>query len=192
MIAACPNCHVAIAKLGRDKQYEIKQRPFNREKGFARGALEYDKRDLVFRIGGNWYENVPVILRYYNDPLISCRLDEGQAKVSLNLIDQLGRSMLRVEDNDVTFRINDMWDFEYAHNTATARYGAGDIALRMDFRGPEATIEGKLWLGSTEVTLGPRHTSLGGGMISGSRMKNIGIAFQIGPPEEDRPQYKLL
>src|SRR5215469_13568423 len=28
MVALCGNCHPAISKLGRDKQYEIKQAPF--------------------------------------------------------------------------------------------------------------------------------------------------------------------
>lgn len=39
-------------------------------------------------------------------------MKDGQPKVSLNLLDQAGRPMLIVADNNVTFRVDDIWDFE--------------------------------------------------------------------------------
>ena len=153
MVALCGNCHPALSKLGRDRQYEIKRDPYNVRANLFRGALEYDKRDLIFKVGGNWYENTPVILQFRDLPIISCLLDEGQAKVSLNLLDKNGKIILAVKENNVVFRVDDLWDFEYAHNLAVARYGPRDIALRMDFRKPDAVIEGKIWLGDKQVRL---------------------------------------
>ena len=144
MVALCGNCHPAVAKLQPDRQYDIKHNAHNVRKGVLRGALEFDKRDLIFKVGGNWYENTPVILKFLHVPIISCSLEGAQAKVSLNLLGPSGQRLLSVKDNDVTFRIDDLWDFEYAHNFAVARYGPRDIALRMDFRNPEAIIEGKI------------------------------------------------
>ena len=143
-MALCGNCHPAVAKLQPDRQYDIKHNAHNVRKGVLRGALEFDKRDLIFKVGGNWYENTPVILKFLHVPIISCSLEGAQAKVSLNLLGPSGQRLLSVKDNDVTFRIDDLWDFEYAHNFAVARYGPRDIALRMDFRNPEAIIEGKI------------------------------------------------
>ncbi len=183
MLALCGNCHPALSKLGRDRQYEIKRDPHNVRANLFRGALEYDKRDLIFKVASNWYENTPVILQFFDLPIISCSLDENQAKVSLNLLDKNGKIILAVKENDVVFRIDDLWDFEYAHNLAVARYGPRDIALRMDFRKPDAVIEGKIWLGDEQVRLGPNETSLpGGNLIKSSRISNCGVGIQIGDP----------
>ena len=52
---------------------------------------------------------------------------------------------------------------------AIARYGPRDIALRMDVRGAEAIVEGRIWLGNTQVTLGPNETTLpGNNLIRGA------------------------
>lgn len=69
MIALCGNCHPALGKLGRDLQYEIKQAPHDIRKGMLNGALEFDKRDLVFKVGGNWFENTTTILQFCNLPI---------------------------------------------------------------------------------------------------------------------------
>jgi hypothetical protein len=140
MVAVCGNCHPAIEKLGRDRQYAIKAEPYNMKNGRVRGALVFDKRDLVFRVGGNWFVNTPTILRYRQTPIISCSLRDGQAKVSLNLLGSDGQTLLSVAKNQIEFRVDDMWDFEYGHNYAVARSGPRDIVLRMDFRGAEAKI----------------------------------------------------
>ena len=181
MVALCGNCHPAVSKLGRDLQYEIKDNPFNIKKCILSGALEYDKRDLVFKVGGNWYENTPVILQFQNTPIISCTLREGQAKVSLNLFNEEGQLTLSVAENDVAFRVNDLWDYEYAHNFAIARYGSRDIAVRMDFRKDEAVIEGNLWIGNRKVKLGPNETTLpGNNIFKGNRTSNCSVGIQIG------------
>ena len=183
MVALCGNCHPAVSNLGCDRQYEIKSDPHNVRENWLRGALEYDKRDLIFKVGGNLYENTPVILQFFDLPIISCSLDEDQAKVSLNLLDENGKIILAVKENDVIFRVDDLWDFEYAHNLAIARYGPRDIALRMDFRKLEAVIEGKIWLGDKQVRLGPNETRLPGGpLVKGQRIVNCGVGIQIGNP----------
>jgi hypothetical protein len=79
MVALCGNCHPSVTNLGRDLQYDIKSNPRNVRNGIFRGALKCDKRDLVFKVGGIWYENTPVILQFGNLPIIACRLAEGQS-----------------------------------------------------------------------------------------------------------------
>jgi len=183
MVALCGNCHPAVSKLGHDLQYEIKRNPHNVRKNLFRGALEYDKRDLVFKVGGSWYENTPVILQFFDLPIISCSLVEGQAKVSLNLLDKSGKILLAVKENDVIFRVDDFWDFQYKHNLAIVHYGRRDIALRMDFRKPETVIEGKIFLGNQQIGLGPDETSLPrGGTLKGSRSSHCMVGIQIGDP----------
>ena len=180
MIAVCSNCHVAISKLGRDTQREFKAKPYNIANGRAKGALEYDKSDLCFKIGGNWYEDTRVILRLCNTPLISCRLEQGQAMISVLMLDETLHQILVIEDNEITFRTDDLWDFEYAHNYVVARSAPRDLALLVDFRGDEATIEGKFQVGNQKVELGPDATTLpGGNMFIGNRMRGVGVAFQL-------------
>ena len=108
MVALCKNCHVSLALQGKDRQYEVKNDPFNIKRGHFFGALEYDKRDLIFKVGGNWYENVPIILQYRSIPIIACVIEENQAKVSLNIFDPSGKIILRVDKNVVVFRIDEM------------------------------------------------------------------------------------
>jgi hypothetical protein len=89
-----------------------------------------------------------------------------------------------VINNEVVFRLDDVWDFEYAHNHAVARYGPRDIALRMDFRGYEAKIEGKIWLGQHQITLSPEIMTLprGNRMIGCQFSAPVGIQIGEGGP----------
>jgi hypothetical protein len=180
MVALCGNCHPAVEKLGRDRQHEIKHNPHNVQRNLFKGALEFDKRDLIFKVGGNWYVNTPTILQYDSLPIISCSLKEGQAKVSLNLLGADGSPMLTVYENDVCFRVSNLWDFEYAHNYAIVRHGPRDIALRMDFRNAEATIEGRIWLGGSRAVLGRDEMAIPGyGAFRGCSTSNCPVGIQI-------------
>jgi HNH endonuclease len=103
MVALCGNCHVAVAKMRQDVQYKLKNNAFNIKNGLFKGVLEYDKRDLIFKIGGCFYENVDTVLQYQNQSIISCKLADGQAKVSLTLLDEAGILRLSIVDNEVIF-----------------------------------------------------------------------------------------
>lgn len=180
MVAVCGNCHRAVGKLGRDIQYQMKRNSKNAQSGLFRGALVFDKRDLVFKVGGSWYENTPVVLQYRDIPLIACRIEDGQAQVSLNLLDAHGQPLLLINDNEITFRVDDLWDFEYAHNLAIARHGPRDIALKIDLRNPEAIIEGKLFAGGSLINLGPSETTLPrANVLRGNRFKNCPVGIMI-------------
>ena len=183
MVALCGNCHPMVAKWQMDRQYETKAHPINIKNGNFLGALEFDKRELVFKVGGNWYKNTSVILQFFDRPVISCSISEGQALVSIDLFDQRGRSLLKVVNNNITFRVGDIWDFQYAHNMAIVRYGAREIALRMDFRQADAVIEGKLWFGKTRVSLGKDETTLPDkNAIKNCSVENCAVGIQIGNP----------
>jgi len=179
MVALCANCHPMLAKQGRDRQYDTKNNPYNKKNGIFRGALEYDKRDLVFKVGGNWYENTPIIFQVGNIPMIACRLDEGQAMVSINLFDQQWRPVLSVVDNQVAFRVDDIWDFSYSYNYAVVRSAPREIVLEIDFRGADATINGRLWVGNNQVRLMKEETNLSGSVFRGNRMVNCGVGIHL-------------
>jgi hypothetical protein len=180
MIAVCGNCHAFLETQGRDRQYAIKHDPKNQSQGEFRGLLQYDKRDLVFRVGGNWYENTPVILQFFDTPLISCRLQDDQALVSMNVFNSLGRLVLGIEDSEVRFRLGDFWDFECRKNVAIVRSGPRDVALKLDFSQQDATVEGKLWAGGKLLTFGREQTNIGGLSMTNNRIRNCGTGIQIG------------
>jgi hypothetical protein len=179
MIAVCGNCHGFLETQGQDRQKRFKERPYNIQQGHFRGALHYDKRDLVFRVGGSWYENTPIILQYRNVPLIACRLQDNQALVSVNLFNSAGRPVLRVVDNQVSFRMGDIWDFECRKNIAIARSGPRKIALKMDFSNNDATVEGTLWAGDTLLELGAERTNIGAVRFVGGRTVECGVGIRI-------------
>jgi hypothetical protein len=161
MVAVCGNCHGFFECQGRDRQYGFKMAPLNVAQGAFKGLLEYDRRSLVFRVGGNWYEDIPTILKYRDVPLISCRLQDNQALVSLNVFNAAGKLVFEVRDSEVVFRLGNLWDFECKKNIAIARSGPRDIALKMDFSGADACIEGSLWAGGQQIRLGPEHSNIG-------------------------------
>jgi hypothetical protein len=184
MVAVCGNCHTFFETQGRDRQYDFKANPKNKKDGEFRGLLQYDKRDLVFRIGGVWYENTPILLAYRNQSLIACHLTGDQALVSINVFNSAERLVLKVEDSEVTFRLGEVWDFECKKNVATVRSGPRQIALKMDFSKSEATIEGKLWAGGKSVELGPDHSSIEGSVFGGRGLSvsESPVGIRLGGP----------
>ena len=189
MVALCGNCHSALAKLGTDIQYKIKREPYNIKTGTVNGALCYDKRDLEFVVGGNQFINVSHILKFHNIPIISCRIEDSQARVSINIFDKYGNRQLSVDDNNIVFRVHDFWDFEYRHNLAIARYGAGDIAIKMDFRKPEATIEAHLWLGGRPLYVGKEKLIYSGSEVGGNTTVGGFVGIQLGNPAVSPKNY---
>jgi HNH endonuclease len=188
MVALCGNCHPSVSLLGNDRQYAIKAKPFNIAEGRFQGALAYDKRDLTFKVGGNWYADTPVILQLCNTPLISCRLDNGQAMVSLVMLDEECHQTLAIQDNEIIFRTDDMWDFKYSHNLIVAHSAPRDIQLKLDFRGDEAIIEGKLQIGNDKIELSAEQTVLPGyNSMKGCRMKGSRVGIQLGSENEILP-----
>lgn len=57
MIALCPTDHVRVAKWSLARQYDLKAKPLNRVRGYARGALDFEKSNLTFNLGGNRMED---------------------------------------------------------------------------------------------------------------------------------------
>lgn len=179
MVALCGNCHPMLAKQGRDRQYAIKRNPYNKKRGIFEGALQYDKRDLCFKVGGSWYENTPIIFQVKNRPIISCSVKGGQACVSVDFFDQNSNIVFSIVDNNFVFRVDDVWDFSYSHNYAAVKSGPRDVALAMDFRDAEATIVGKFWVGKRQVFLGKEETNIGGSILKGARIIGCGVGINI-------------
>lgn len=180
MVALCANCHANIDVYGVDWQYKLKERPKNILEDRVNGFLEFDRRELIFRVGGNWYENVPIIMQFRNVPLIATRIIENQAKISVNLFNSAGRLVLQVVDNEITLRASSFWDFECHAGVAIARSAPRKIALKMDFRGPDACIEGSLWAGGREIVLSREHTSVSSNVMTDCRFQGGRVGIQIG------------
>jgi hypothetical protein len=122
-------------------------------------------------------------MRERDTSIIACSIVEGQAKITLNLFEENGAEFLSVVNNDVVFRIDDVWDFEYAHNMAVVRYGPRKTALRIDLRRPEAIIEGTLWIAGNQIRLGPETTTLPRqNQMSNCTMSGLSVGIQIGEP----------
>jgi hypothetical protein len=170
MVALCPTCHAWVAKLALSEQYAIKKDPYNVRTGIAEGALKYSKDNLTFKVGGNMYRNCPIILKFNSRPIIGCRLINGQAQISLDLLDQECHPIFAVRDNNIRFQIDDFWDFEYKHNWIALRHGKRDVALRIDLRKDPATIRAKIWLGKTQAHLRPSATTIS---TNGATIKGV-------------------
>ncbi|WP_425105509.1 HNH endonuclease signature motif containing protein [Ancylobacter sp.] len=189
MMALCGNCHPAVANLRLDRQYAIKHNPSNIRSGMVRGALVYDQTELVFKVGGAYFENTPTILAFYGVPIISAKIVDGEVKVSIQLYDEKFFRIFEVVDNEITFRIDDFWDFEYRHNYAVVRSAPRRVALEMDFRGSEAVINGKFNLLGTEVKISSDHINIETGIISGGRIVDCGTGIAIGHGRIIPPHY---
>lgn len=181
MVALCGNCHEMTRGMGLKKQYSIKSNPHNLRTGMARGALSYNKSELIFKVGGSWYENVPCILRFYDQDIISCRIESDEVRVSISLFDEYMWPVFTVKDNEVSFRADAFWDFEYKYNYAVLRSAKRKVTLILDFRKPEATIRGEFLLAGKKIKLGPDYTNLdGGNIIKGARFSDGPVGIQLG------------
>lgn len=189
MVALCPSCHVMVAKLDREKQYTIKGAPKNKIDGNVRGNLICESKELNFLVGSVNYIDTPTIFQFQDTPIIACRQEDGQILVSMIVLDSQCNQLLVIRDNEIAFRSDDLWDFEYKHNLVKARYGPADIAVTLDFRKSPYTIMGRIWYGDTEVRLSPTETAFPneGGYIAGGSMVGCLVGIQIGPPDIPLP-----
>ena len=182
MIALCANCHRAIAKLSREKQYQIKENPYNIRKGRSKGSLVFDRPDGVFKIGGIRYHNPQTIIRFHNLDILSIRFKNYEPLISLKLFDEDFWPIFAVIDNEIDLRIDEFWDYEYKFHKVVLRSAPRKIVLKIDFRGEDAIIEGRINLLGKMVDLNRDFTDTGGvvAYIKDMHMSGNSCAIQIG------------
>lgn len=190
MVAVCGNCHPEISGFGLGRQYRIKSNPFNISRGVFSGALSFDRAVLDFDIGNLRVINTPILLQAFDTPLISCRIDEGQVLVSMVFFDDELRPLLRIVDNEIEFRVDDIWDFEYKFNYVVVRCDARDTILKLDFRNAQAAIETRFNICGQGINISRRGLEYGGNKIFGGSVSNCRTAVQLHSKNESI--YSLL
>lgn len=181
MMAVCGNCHPAVSKLGKEKQYKIKEFPHNIKSNYFSGAMVTDKRDLILSAGSNKFINSNNIIQFYDKPLLSMKIIDGEVKISALILDGELHELLVINDNEISFRIDNLWDFKYHHNRVMARRGKRDVAIDIDFSKNEIEMSGNFFLGHKKISFSPSNMD-----VMGATFKNCtltaGTVFQIGDP----------
>ncbi|WP_107816745.1 HNH endonuclease [Celeribacter persicus] len=179
MIALCPSHHTEVAKLTRQKQYDLKFTPHNIKTGQIRGTLISAETEPSFIVGGNTYINTPKIFTYYDLPLITYDIIEGERSLSLYFPDNKFWPELRITNNQIAANPNNFWDIDFHHNLATFRKKKGKKFLEIDFRNPVAELNTELEIRAQIFRFSPTSTNFGTNKIAGAKLVNCvaGIGF---------------
>lgn len=152
MMAVCPNCHSAVERLPRDRQYKIKEAPYNIEKGFVKGSLVYDGAGGL-DIGGNFIFGTPYIIAYNGDLVLGYGKVDGENSIYANIVDERSTKSLLINWNSVEFAAKDFWDFEFKWNYVKVRNGPRNIFFELDMRQPRGFVRCSLVFGRTTIDL---------------------------------------
>ena len=193
MMALCPNHHRMAGKMSIAKQYDIKNEPINASKGAIKGLLVSAKVQTEFLMGSNFYVNTPVILSYYEFPIIEYRISDGQNLLSAYIPKNDFWPELRVEDNDIMAEISDAWDIEFRNNYLKFIKANSGQFFEIDFRADVVKVAGSININGISFEFDEQKTNLGGANISGCRFENCGggIAHGDGKHRLIVPNYAM-
>ncbi|WP_158442371.1 HNH endonuclease signature motif containing protein [Paracoccus aminophilus] len=193
MIALCPTHHRELGKMPRSKSYALKQNPHNQVHGFIKGCLGTEAHIDRFVVGSNTYINTPVIFSYFEQPIISYRIEDGQFLLSIYLPDRELWPSLRIVDNEMLVNRGHLWDFEFRTNYLKV-HREDETFFEIDIRNDTARVAGTMLLGDVVVKFDDRSTNLDGGRIRDSIFESCGTGISLGDrgTKVHWPTYAML
>lgn len=153
MVALCGNCHPAISRLDRDAQYAVKSSPYNVTNSTVSAPIFSKNKEIILRAGSNYFIDPMSIIRFHDTDILAIRGGENGVEVDITLLDERLNQLLIVRNNEILFRENDIWDFEYSHNRIVTRYAPRKIAMDLDFRDDVVEVKGTFQVGDALVSI---------------------------------------
>lgn len=180
IIALCPTCHRMMGKLRRERCYELKRNPYNKERGKLRGELGTDAEFTSFLVGSCTYIETPIIFEYYRQPIIKYYIEDGQVLLDIYIPQDDMWPDILIQKNDVIVNSEDKWDLDFRTNFLKVQKREGESYFQIDLRSDVAKIEGKFSIMGQEFKFSPSSTNLGGLTISNSTFIRNGCGIGVG------------
>lgn len=204
MIALCATHHAKADALTREQCLDLKSNSHTRD---VKGRFEWMRREIVSIIGGNYYHEVPIILRMRDMSVIWWERDQnGYLQLSLQMLTVGNEPRTRLMANDWDIRGNPI-DVESPPNGSllSVRYENGDY-LSIKFREwksseqlqathprildledfgetivyPLVTAEVNMEVAGTDIRLDPKGATIQGISLRGclSSRSQVGLSLQ--------------
>lgn len=193
MIALCPNHHRSLGKMSRKKCYDLKANPYNKTHGLIRGCLGTNVPIDRFIMGSNTFINTPVIFSYFEQPLLSYRVEDDQFLLSAYLPDGKMWPSLKIVDNEINLNRDEAWDFEFRTNYLKLHRTDGTF-FEVDIRGNAALVAGSIRIVDKLFEFGSEKTIMGNVFVSNSTFISCGGGLSYGDEgvKIHWPNYAML
>lgn len=165
MVALCGNCHVAVGKMEPKNQYRFKHEPHNLKTGMMKGSLIADAKSTIFYAGSMSFSNVKSIISRDEDDILSYKIIDDCLYVTVLILNEQNKPLLKIIDNEIQFRVNDAWDFQHSTNKAIMRHKKRNIACNIDLSSARPYIEANLWVGNDKITINKNKFQFGDSII---------------------------
>jgi HNH endonuclease len=153
MIAICPSCHARFHRMNRQRQYELKQNPYNITSKYVRGLLEFKPDLMVICLGGVTIVNCSRVIGSNGIDLFSWRIEDDQCLITLRVFDPAGCLMLEIVDNEINFQFNNFWDFEFKFNWFRLKSKDHGQQVMVDLRKSPVSIHMTNYVGGQKITI---------------------------------------
>ena len=198
MIALCGEHHdkADAGAYTPEQLHEFKRSGAQRAEE-VKGRFDWMRYDLLAVVGGNFYYRTPVIFQFRNNPIIwFTRDDDGYLLLNVRMLTLSSEPRIKIEDNfwlsrgnpedlesppsgkllHVKYSNEDMLKVQFfeLHSASIAQkhYPEADLEEKLKrFRDPPfpvTAVEVHNSVGGTNLAFGPRHTRIGGGVITNS------------------------
>jgi hypothetical protein len=205
MIALCGEHHdkADAGAFTKDQLREFKRRGVDQAED-VRGRFDWMRNDLLAVVGGNFFYETPIIFEFRGQPVVFFNRDQdGYLLLNLGMLTTSGEPRTVIEDNYWLNRGNpDDLECPPSGKLLRVSYSNGDM-VRVEFREltsveeaaerypdaypdgwgidfPITAVEVHLSVGGTDISFGPRETSLGGLIVRNCFMSRCGAGISIG------------
>ena len=207
MIALCglhhPHADQGAFTVAQLRDFKATGGERNREVG---ARFEWMREDLLTVVGGNFYFDTPVPVRFRSNNVLALTRDErGYLLLDTNMLSTSGDPRMTIQEN-FWIVLGDPLDLDCPPHgrLVSAEYANGD-RLRVEFipdldtnalsaRYPDAELDGawaqlpecltaveiQMRVGGADIDFGPRETRLDGGVMRNCFSSRCGVGVQIG------------
>jgi len=176
LILLCPNCHTQVHRNEISTE-ELFKRKSNHSKGDRlSGGIQFELKQPFVRLGNANFRNVPILLMYKEEPLITLREANGEFNLNTRFYNKVGDLIFWMSSNrywtssdfSIQSKKNELTIINNKDENNKLRIWQGNNVLN---------VEGKNYINGMLVNCTPFHVQIGTNMMYGFNATNclVGI-----------------
>lgn len=181
MMVLCPNCHAEIVTFPKNKQYEMKQEPYNKTNGNPMGQLYNHQKELSLEVMGNKFTNTPILIFMDDEPIIGLTKDNnGQVGINATIYGESDDLLVTIKNNEWCSYTDTVWDIIHRPNYLKVNSQSRKILLEVCLDRAPPALRGEFWKNKSCISFDEGFLRIGSRNVRGAKFRDCEIQAEVG------------
>ena len=155
----CPfPCHYKATHkvMPKEEQLYYKSHPYNLQKGFVKGQLEFDQKTPVVNVGTSQIIGTGDLVAIDGENVLSLNMNNNRIEISATLYDPQNQLLAKIENNEWISGDPLPWDLESGFKWLRIRRKKRDVALEINAKSYPIDMLVNIWKNQHNLRFSPK------------------------------------